>query len=281
MQGGLLWLAQGECQVAGRSFPIALMVGVALWLSLRLEGQQSGGESPALRNELERLGAAAESLDHALPSFTCQETGVSQFLNGGKAKERDEFTATLRAKRAEDGALAETFEVTKLNGRPYTGRDFRFPFYVSGGFNRAMRYFAPTQQACYRYSLSPGRIDFETAADVASHPQCVDEGMHGFALLDAEGDVTHLERTVTSKEARERGIAPFASIDFGAVELNGKSLRLSRHMLSQSTQGRYGLRFDAAYSDCELFSVTVKIGPATEAEPGDMNAGDARASPHL
>jgi hypothetical protein len=265
--------------VAGRMFPIALMLGAALWPPLRLAGQQSGGETPALKQELGRLGAAAVELEHSLPSLTCQETGKSEFLVGGKTKKRDEFTATLRAKRDSDGALDETFEVTKLNGKSSTRRDFRFPFYVSGGFDRAMRYFAPMQQACYRYSLGPGRIDFVTAADVALHPQCVDEGMRGFALLDAQGNVLHVERTVSSKEAQERGIAPFASIDFGDVELNGTMFRLSRHMLSQSTQGRFGLRFDATYSDCRMFTATVKIGPVIELEPA-TDSGDAPGQPH-
>jgi hypothetical protein len=245
-------------------FPIALVLGAALGFPARLEGQ----ESPELAQELVRLGAAAEALEHALPSFTCQQTAMSEYVLNGKAKEHDEFTATMRAKRAPDGTLAETFEVTRLNGRPFSGTSFQFPFYVSGGFERAMRYFTPEKQACYRYTLSPGRIDFETAADVAAHPQCADEGLKGFALLGADGNVTHLERTVTSKAEKERGLAPFASIDFGAVELNGKTFRLSRHVFSESVQGRFVLRFETTYSECRLFTVTVKIGPEIEAAPG-------------
>jgi len=244
-------------------FPIALMVSAALWPSPRLEGQRS----TELAQELERLGAAAESLEHALPSFTCQQTAMSEYVVKGKAKEHDEFTATMRAKSASDGTLAETFEVTRLNGRPFSGNSFRFPFYVSGGFDRAMRYFTPEKQACYRYTLSPGRIDFETAADVAAHTQCTDEGLHGFALLDADGNVSHLERTVTSKAEKERGLAPFASIDFGTVELDGKTFRLSRHLFSESVQGRFALRFETTYSECRRFTVTVKIGPPIEAQP--------------
>ena len=253
--------------MAGKTFPITLMVGATLWLSLPLEGQQSGGGSSALTQELERLGAAAEALEHALPSFTCQQTAMSEYLLNGKPKEHDEFTATTRSKRAPNGTLAETFEVTRLNGRPFNGTSFQFPFYVSGGFDRAMRYFTPEKQACYRYTLSPGRIDLETAPDVAAHPQCADEGLKGFALLDADGNVSHLERTVTSKAEKDRGLAPFASIDFGAVELNGKTFRLSRHVFSESVQGRFVLRFETTYSECRLFSVTVKIGPEIEAAP--------------
>ena len=235
--------------------------------------------TPTLGQELRRLGAAAESLEHTLPSLTCKETAASEIFAGKKSRERDEFTATLRAKRGEDGVLDETFEVTTLNGKA-PRRSVRFPFYVSGGFDRSMRYFAPAQQVCYRYWLTPGRIDFSTAPDVALHAQCLDEGMHGFALLDADGDVVHLERTVTSKPAEERGIAPFASIDFGEVELGGKTFRLSRHMLSESWQGRFTLRFDATYTDCRLFTATVTIGPVMDWAPGDAGQGGTPGTPH-
>ena len=43
----------------------------------------------ALQQELERLGAAADALEHSLPSFTCSETGVSERLLNGKVKEHD------------------------------------------------------------------------------------------------------------------------------------------------------------------------------------------------
>jgi len=88
--------------------------------------------TPTLGQELRRLGAAAESLEHTLPSLTCKETAASEIFAGKKSRERDEFTATLRAKRGEDGVLDETFEVTTLNGKA-PRRSVRFPFYVSGG----------------------------------------------------------------------------------------------------------------------------------------------------
>jgi hypothetical protein len=247
----------------------------AMMISQRAAGQSSTTEGLTLQQELERLGTAEDTLEHSLPSFSCQEIGVSQWLVGSKMKERDEFTATLRSRRGADGTQAETYVPTVVNGRPFSGGNFSILFYVAGGFDRAMRYFAPVRQVCYRYSLAPGRIEFETAPDAASHAQCPNEGLHGFALLDGEGDVSHLERTVSAKAAQMQHLAPFAAIDFAAIDLNGHTFRLSSHMFSELSQGRTRVTFDATYTDCRLFTTTVTIGPATpanEAEPGEMPA---------
>jgi hypothetical protein len=250
--------------MAGSRLWIAFAVCSALCVSHSAEGQQNAADSSALQQELQRLGTAADALEHSLPSFTCSEAGVSEWLVGGKVKAHDALTATLRARRAADGSLAESDEPLTLNGRPFSGSYFNVPFYVTGGFDRAMRYFVPSRQACYRYSLSPGRIDFETAPDVAKHEQCINEDLHGFALLDADGNVSHLERTVSAKAARDFGLAPFASIDFAAVDLNGRTFRLSRHMLSELTQGRSTARFDVTYTDCRLYTATVTILPESQ-----------------
>jgi hypothetical protein len=233
----------------------------ALFLPLNAAAQQD--TSPPLKQELLRLGAAASALDHSLPSFTCQETVVSQRLHGKKVEQQTNFTATLRANRAADGTLAESYWLTTLNGNPFSGGSFSIPVYVAGGFDRAMLYFLPSLQACYRYSLSPGRIDFKTAPDIASHPNCKNEGMHGFALLDAAGDVTHLERHVSPQGAKDLRLAPFAAFDFANVDLSGRTYRLSHHLLSEIPTGKDTGRFDATYTDCHLFTATVTLGPAS------------------
>ena len=163
------------------------------------------------------------------------------------------------------GRLHESFLFTTVNGKPYSGKDPRLPYYTGGGFDSAMVYFIPAHQACYRYTLSDGRIDFETAADVESLPQCRNDTVHGFALIDVDGNLTHMERTVSAEATRDFRLVPFAAIDFAPVELNGKVFRLSSHMVSEFPEGR----FEATYSDCKLFSVSVTIGPATPVDPAD------------
>ena len=134
-----------------------------------------------------------------------------------------------------------------------------------------MLYFLPNHQPCYRYSLSPGRIDFKTAPGTASNSTCQNQGMRGFALLDAAGNVTHLERRVSPKAAMELRFANFAAFDFANVDLDGRIYRLSHHLLAEIPQGRTIGRFEATYTGCHLYTATVTIGPATQVPPTDTS----------
>jgi hypothetical protein len=231
----------------------------------------AGAQQPAppsdLTQALQHLAAAADALTHSLPSFTCQETIVSQRRHGKKVEQQTNFTASLRVNRAADGSLSESFAVLTLNGKPFSGGSFNTPTYVSGGFDRAILYFSPKLQPCFNYRLSPHRIDFEGVPN----PTCIFQGTHGFALLDADGNLTHLERTVPSDQARYRGLADFAAFDFADINLNGRTYRLSRHLLAEVDEGRTTGHFEATYSNCQLFAATVTIGPSTEIPPDNPN----------
>jgi hypothetical protein len=261
-----------SAQVTRWTLGIAFGLGSAFLLALKGAGQQSAADPPALKEALKKLGVVADALNHSLPSLTCDESAISEGLDRGKVKQHVELTATIRAVRVPGGALDESFVVTAINGKPVSAGSYPLPYYTSGGFDGAMVYFSTARQPCYRYALSAARIDFETAPDVASHAQCHDEGLHGFALLDGDGNVTHIERRVSAGASRELRQVPFAAIDFVPVELNGQMYRLSRHMTSEAFQGRSGARFEATYTNCRLFTVTVKIAPATEAQPSETPA---------
>jgi hypothetical protein len=242
------------------------MIKTTLHLALFLVpivAPQKATPSPELTQALQRLAAAADALTHSLPSFTCQETVVSQRRHGKKIEQQTNFTANLRVNRAADASLSESFTVLTLNGKPFSGGSFNTPTYVSGGFDRAILYFSSKLQPCFSYRLSPHRIDFEGVAD----PKCIFQGTHGFALLDADGNLTYLERTVPPDQARYRGLADFAAFDFADINLNGRTYRLSRHLLAEVNEGRTTGHFEATYTNCHLFSATVTIGPSTEIPP--------------
>lgn len=250
----------------------ARILACILFMGSKAVAQQDTSHKAALTldQELQHLGDAASALDHSLPSFTCQESAVSQLLRRKKVERQNSLTATLRVNRTADGTLAESFKLTTLDNKPFVGGGYSLPVYVAGGFDRAMLYFLPSLQACYRYTLTPGRIDFETAPDAATNPVCKNEGMRGFALLDAEGNVTHLERNVSPEGAHDLRLAPFAVFDFADTNLDGRAYRLSHHLLAEIPEGRYIGRFDATYTDCHLFTATVTIGPATEVSPTEV-----------
>jgi hypothetical protein len=221
-------------------------------------------DSLNLQQELLRLGEAATELEHTLPSFTCQESALSQQLKNGKVLQGVQFVATLRAQRGADGKLDESITITSVNGQPFTNGHFHLPVFVSGGFDRMMRYFAPEEQACYRYSLAPGRINFQ-ALPGPDTPTCKDSGTVGFALLDAAGNATRVERRVDQAMAKPRKEAIYAAADIAPIELNGHSYRLAHHLYAEMPAGKEVGAFTADYAACKLFTATVTISPATPA----------------
>ena len=233
----------------------ALVLGCATLLTMAAHAQQD--TAPALSEELRRLGEAATALDHSLP-------GIPRVTRLVRA-----LVLTLRAQRAADGSLQETFAITQVNGQPFSTGHFAMPVFVSGGFDKAMRYFAPAQQACYRYSLAPSRIDFTGISDANHAPPCDNAGIAGFAQLDAAGNVTHLERHANAAIAKNQRMAEFAAVDFAKIMLNGREYQLSRHLYSEVPKGRNLTTFTADYNHCKLYTSTVTIRPGPDSSPGE------------
>jgi hypothetical protein len=246
--------------------PIRLLaLGCAALLPAAACAQQ--GPTMNLPGELQRLGEAATTLEHMLPNFTCQEHAVSRALKGKKVIMTTQFVSTLRAQREADGTLKESFTVSEVNGKPFTSGTFHLPVFVSGGFDQAMRYFAPENQHCYRYALSVGRIDFATLPAAPGLPQCKEKDLQGYALLDAEGNVTYLERHVAPETAVAVHEANFAAVDFAAITLNERTYQLSRHLYAEMPMHNRPTTFTADYTDCKLFTATVTIRPGPDSDP--------------
>lgn len=214
---------------------------------------------------LTHLGRQADELQHKLPNFSCDESVVSEIVEHGKVRHHTTFTTTIRAQRNAKGILEE-----HLGDQTYTVNIFSAlvhhipssPLFVSGGFSQALDYFSTADQACYDYRFSPGRVDFTSLPTPPS--ACRSSGTQGFALLDADSNVTHLERTVQHDLAVARNQAQFAAVDFAPVELDGQTFRLSHHVVAEMPDDKGNLRrFTAEFSKCKLFTATVTIKPAT------------------
>ena len=234
-------------------------------------GQAAGaqdGQATALQDELKKLGAAALSLQRDLPSFTCTETGLSQALKKGKVKEQVRFVAEVRVERAAGGRLGEELEVSEVNGKRPRDR-FDPPFMVGGGFGESLFFFLPTTQACFHYSLSAGRIDFESPPGTFDRPQCTNTGApKGFALLDDAGNATHLERQVPHEYAEQVHVVDFTAIDFVATELDGKVYPLTAKMVAdEPKEDGVTVHFEATYTGCHLFKATSRILPGETVVP--------------
>jgi hypothetical protein len=247
----------------------------------------SRGQTPAapdpearLKTVLERAATAGALLRSSLPSFTCKEEAVSQLLEGrkGKVKRSVSFTAELRVERRADGELHETFEPASWADILAQSHGTGIPYYVQGGFQGALDYFAPVKAACYRFSMqpqTPDRIDFVAAPDAPADRCKGEAGLTGFALLDPSGDVIHVERRVPEELSANSRLAPFAAIDLAPVTLNGKTYRLSTRVTSDSLRGGARGHFEASYTGCELFHASITI----QAVPGVVPDGEGAPPP--
>ncbi len=226
-----------------------------------------------LKIVLERAAAAGAALRSSLPSFACKEEVVSQLLEGRKAKVKRgvAFTAELRVERRADDELHETFEPSSWADILAQSHGTGIPYYVRGGFQGALDYFAPVKAACYRFSMQPqdlNRIDFVAAPDAPADRCKGEAGLTGFALLDALSDVIHIERSVPEQPSGSQRLAPFAAIDLAPVTLNGKTYRLSTHVTSDSLRGGMRGHFEASYTGCKLFHASITIQSVEGAVPG-------------
>jgi hypothetical protein len=225
-----------------------------------------------LQTILDRAAAAAATLESSLPSFTCKEQVRSQEFEKKefekkKLRRHIEFTADLTVQRRPDGSLNETFQPTDWR-TILLHSESGIPFYVTGGFQRALVYFSADHRACYRFTLaSPQRLDFTSSASAASDPLCKDAGLTGFALLDAAGNIVHVERRVPPATAHRSALVAFAAMDLAPVELNGQTYRLSSHLTADTIPGRLAGHFEADYTQCHLFHTTVTIEPGAQPAP--------------
>ena len=149
---------------------------------------------------MKKLAAQAQSLQRDLPSFECQETGLSQVLKKGKVKQQVRFVADLRVERGTDARLHERARVTQVNGKPLKGR-FEPPFMVQGGFGPVAGFlFAGDCRpaSCFTLSSVPqgGRIDFRQPPEMFDRPQCMETGPpRGLCCWTMRVIAAHLERT--------------------------------------------------------------------------------------
>lgn len=226
------------------------------------QGGQAGDKTGVL---LERMAKQSAEYRKLLPDFSCNETVVSGARRSWLRKVRVEFRAAIRVTRTPDGALTENFSMTSYMGKPVPqGARFPLPAYVQGGFGRGVPlFFAAENQRCFVYSVAGDRVDFKVRADAKG---CLEPpGTEGYAQLDGAGLLVHGETRRVPEEANALGLTTLSSEDYGPVELDGREFRLPVHLYAETRVGEVLRTFDATYSECRLFkvSVTIKPGDAT------------------
>ena len=217
-----------------------------------------------LQSRLRTLAAAAELLDSKLPAFACHETFTSQLLQGHKVKRQVTGAGELRVQPDDHGKLDEDFQTVEIDGRPAQGFP-RVPIFVEGGFQNAIQLFRPSDQRCFIFRSQGDRIEFQSRPDAPEDPCGRRTGVSGYALLDASGTLTHIESHTEDEAASRRHIVPYAALDLSQIQLGGTTFLLSTHVVAELNVGKTTRHWEATYSGCRLYQVTVKIGPATAA----------------
>jgi hypothetical protein len=240
----------------------ALRIPLALAWLVATAGAARAQPDDSLHARLRTLAAAAELLDSKLPTFACHETFTSQLLQGRKMKRQVTGAGELRVQPDENGKLDEDFQTTEINSRPAQGFP-RVPMFVEGGFQNAIQLFRPSDQRCFLFNSDGDRIEFQSRPDAPEDSCGRRTGVSGFALFDSSGTLTHIESHTEEEAASRRRVVPYAALDLSPIQLGGTTFLLSTHVLAERYLGKTTLRWEASYTNCRLYQVTVKIGPAT------------------
>ncbi len=111
--------------------------------------------SPRVASLLDRLRAYAEDYRDHLPSLSCEETIVSQWVRDGKVKQEVRAEATLRELRDDSnrGEFSDHYEFKTVNGRR-AKLPFKAPLFVYSAFSKAIGFSGGSEQEiCYDYRL--------------------------------------------------------------------------------------------------------------------------------
>ncbi|MDE1154612.1 MAG: hypothetical protein PW735_02660 [Acidobacteriaceae bacterium] len=231
-------------------------------------------QTPTLEQRLDASGEQAETMRTALPSFTCTMNGTSKVLRtqDGAVKKAVAFTGSIRSRRLPSGALEETHEFSTFNDKHVNPRA-TLPFFVENGFTRVLTYGDSSYQPCYEYTLDEQdsrRVNFTNGQPF--NLACGNfPGTKGFFTFNDAGEVDHVERRIPAVEDPAWPV-PFASVDLATVDLGGTPHRLASHMISERIRGKETLREDVRFTDCRLFTTSIRILPADAGTSSDSTA---------
>ena len=203
---------------------------------------------------------AAESAEYrrSLPNFSCEEE-VKSSARVGMRKFAVTFRAVVRVVRSAEGKLSEVYSLQSYMGKPtVAGGRYPIPTYVEGGFGRGVPLlFAEENQRCFVYKEGRDRVQFQSRPGVAG---CLEPpSTKGVAYLDAAGQLQRGETHREPNDAVKAGMTTLTKVDYGTVELGGKDYRLPVKMYAEIRAGSLVKTFEAKYSGCELYRVSVTV----------------------
>ena len=219
----------------------------------RLAAQDSGG--PLVK----KIAAESAEYRRSLPSFSCEEEVKSSVQMTGMRKFAVKFGAVVRVVRSTEGKLSEEYVLQSYMGKPtVAGGRYPLPTYVEGGFGRGVPLiFAEENQRCFVYKEGRDRVEFQSRPGVTG---CAEPpSTKGVAYVDAAGKLLRGETHREPMDAVKAWMTTLTKVDYGTVVLGGKEYRLPVKMYAEIRAGNLVKTFEAKYSGCELFKVSVTV----------------------
>lgn len=268
--------------------PSAIVAFVVLFGAPALYAQRPN--TPTLSEILQRLEANLDHFDTSVPSFFCDEHVISKVESD--QSNRDTVTDSIfRLKRTLNSdhttTLAESRDITTVNGKPATSQNMDGPSLLRGAFEGGLDIVSANQTSCMHYELQrtnrkrPGEsysIRFSTALKPQNTASCLlQEKSTGHALIDpASMQITHLEITTPHHTIIPGNayVSPvigkrILAVDYAPVVLDGETFWLpsaiTMHASSAAGVHVTVWSFQASYRNYHRLEVKSRILPGSGA----------------
>jgi hypothetical protein len=238
-------------------------------------------DAAALRT-LEKVRARLETSMATLPNIDCDEHLRSVGLIDNKVKREITVDSTMHATRQPDAdEFKEERTVRMLNGKTAKKqRAVTLPLSIAGGFGNSFSpYLALKYEQCHSYALLPSGNDKEMLMEVTgrlanySNPACRQFTVETKARFWLDADSAQLLRmeSVSLHAGDAIGFKTLTTkTEYALVPLGKNSYLLPVHVHAQLTRGNgdeVAMQYDAEYSKCRRFEVTMEILPDVREAP--------------
>jgi hypothetical protein len=257
-------------------------------LLLATTSSASGQQSvPKIDDLLSRVRENIVDYVSTLPGFSCDESVVSQRLDGQKIKDEMRIESSFRmAKSADSQSSNETRTVNLVNGRAPKGQKVAPPYSFNGGFANVLQFI---NDPCLHKSLdkpqSDGRLVLVGTSEEAStnSHNCTGSNREVYLTIDPDTfQVLRLELRVHDVAMKIPAIAhmlfiPMPSshnlmrtlVTYVPITFGDKTFMLPHtveNTISDTTKP-LSLRYYAQYSNCRRFAATVTVEPDSTPVP--------------
>ena len=234
---------------------------------------------------LQTLGKVRANLEASiatLPNIDCEEHVRSVGLIDNKVKREVTLDSTMRATRQPDAdEFKEERTLRAVNGKPpKKQRNVSLPLSIAGGFGNSFSpYLALKYEQCHTYALLPSGNDKEMLMEVTGslenyrNPLCRQFTVETKARFWLDADSAQILRMETDSPHAGDAIG-FKTLttktEYALVPLGKSSYLLPVRVHAELTRGNsedVAMQYDAEYSNCHRFEVTMKILPGVSEVP--------------